>query len=378
MTHATASAPAPSKGPAMSERIFNFSAGPGVLPEAVLKQAQKDIWNIFGSGIGIMEHSHRGKSVDRVWAEAIADCRALANIPDNYSILFLTGGASQQFYQIPMNFLKKDQTADYINTGVWSTKAIKDAKPFGNVHVAATSEDRNFAYIPKPEAIKFSASPRYVHFTTNNTIYGTEFKSEPVVPAGVPLIADASSDMFSRPIDISKYAMIYAGAQKNLGPAGVTLVIIRNDLMETGAENIPALLQYRAQAKEDSRLNTPPVFSVYMVGQIFKWILAEGGLKAMAERNAAKVKPLYDYLDSSKFFRANVDKDSRSLMNVCFRAPTEDLEAKFVKEAASAGLDGLKGHRSAGGMRASTYNAFPAEGVKALVQFMEKFEKANG
>ncbi len=378
MTNAAPVAPAPSKGSSMSERIFNFSAGPGVLPESVIRQAQKDMWNIFDTGIGVMEHSHRGKAVDRVWQEALDDCRALTNIPDNYSILFLTGGASQQFYQIPMNFLKKDQTADYINTGVWATKAIKDAKAFGGVHIAASSEDRNFAYIPKPEATKFSASPRYVHFTTNNTIYGTEFKTEPAVPAGVPLICDTSSDMFSRPIDVTKYAMIYAGAQKNLGPAGVTLVIIRNDLMESGAQDIPKLLQYGAVAKEDSRLNTPPVFAVYMVGQVFKWIKAEGGLKAMAERNAAKVKPLYDYLDASKFFRANVDKDSRSLMNVCFRAPTEELEAKFIKEAAAQGLDGLKGHRSAGGMRASTYNAFPAEGVKALVQFMEKFEKANG
>jgi phosphoserine aminotransferase len=361
----------------MSERIFNFSAGPGVLPEPVIKQAQKDMWNLFDTGIGVMEHSHRGKAIDRVWKETMDDCRALAGIPDSYSILFLTGGATQQFFQVPANFLKKDQTADYINTGVWSTKAIKEAKNFGTVHVAASSEDRNFCYIPRPEAVKFSASPRYVHFTTNNTIYGTEWKAEPKSPAGVPVICDTSSDMFSRPIDVTKYALIYAGAQKNLGPAGVTLVIIRNDLMEQGSETIPQPMQYRAQAKEDSRLNTPPVFAVYMVGQVLKWIIGEGGLKAMAERNMAKAKPLYDYLDSSKFFKGTADKDSRSLMNVCFRAPSEDLETKFIKEAAAAKLDGLKGHRSVGGMRASIYNAFPAEGVTALVRFMEKFEKAN-
>ncbi len=361
----------------MSERIFNFSAGPGVLPEPVIKQAQKDMWNIFDTGIGVMEHSHRGKAIDRVWQETMDDCRALAGIPDDYAILFLTGGASQQFFQVPANFLKKDQTADYINTGVWATKAQKEAKNFGAVHVAGSSEDRNFCYIPKPEAIKFSASPRYVHFTTNNTIYGTEWKSEPNTPKGVPVICDTSSDMFSRPIDVTKYALIYAGAQKNLGPAGVTLVIARNDLIEQGAETIPQAMQYRAQAKEDSRLNTPPVFAVYMVGQVLKWIRAEGGLKAMAEHNQAKAKPLYDFLDASTFFRGTADKDSRSLMNVCFRAPSEDLETKFIKEAAAAKLDGLKGHRSVGGMRASIYNAFPPEGVTALVRFMEKFEKAN-
>lgn len=362
----------------MSERVFNFSAGPGVLPESVLKQAQQDLWNIAGSGVGILEHSHRGKVVDKVWADTIAACRELAGIPDNYKVLFLTGGASAQFYQAPMNFLKKDQTADYINTGVWATKALKEAKNYGSVHVAASSEDRNFCYIPKPEAIRWSASPRYVHFTSNNTIYGTEWKSEPATPAGVPVVCDTSSDMYSRPIDLSKYAMIYAGAQKNLGPAGVTLVVIREDFMNSGAESgVPQLLQYRAQHKEDSRLNTPPVFAVYLMGQVFKWIKAQGGLGAMAEMNAAKAATLYNYLDASKFFDGTADKDSRSLMNVCFRAPSEALEEKFIKEAAAAGFDGLKGHRSVGGMRASIYNAFPAVGVKRLVEFMEKFEKAN-
>lgn len=360
----------------MSERVFNFSAGPAVLPEPVLRQAQQDIWNIAGSGVGVLEHSHRGKVIDKVFAEAEADCRALANIPDNYKVMFLTGGASTQFYMIPMNFLG-GKTADYVNTGVWSTKAIKEAKRFGEAHVAGSSEDRNFCYVPKASSLRWSSSPRYVHFTSNNTIFGTQWKTDPTPPAGAPLICDTSSDMFSRPIDVTKYALIYAGAQKNLGPAGVTLVIVREDFMEQGADDLPGMLQYRTHAKEDSRHNTPPVFAIYVVGQVFKWIKAEGGLKAMAEHNAAKAKPLYDFLDASTFFKPTADADSRSLMNVCFRAPSEELEAKFNKEAAAAGFDGLKGHRLVGGMRASVYNAFPPEGVRALVAFMEKFEKAN-
>lgn len=375
---AIASATKPVSPAASAERIFNFSAGPGVLPEAVLRQAQKDLWNIAGSGIGILEHSHRGKVVDKVWEDTINDIREVGSVPANYKVLFLTGGASQQFFQIPMNFLKKGETADYINTGVWSAKAIKEAKAFGDVNVAATSEDRQFRYIPKADQIKWTTGARYAHFTTNNTIYGTEFASEPAHPAGAPLVCDTSSDMFSRPIDVSKYAFIYAGAQKNMGAAGVTVVIARDDFLETGTKDIPGLLQYRTHAAEDSRHNTPPVFAVYLVGQVMKWIKAEGGLRAMGEKNAAKAKPIYDYLDASKLFKAYADKDSRSLMNITFRLPTEEMEAKFIKEATAAGLDGLKGHRSAGGMRASVYNAFPIEGCRALVQFMERFEKANG
>lgn len=369
--------PATAEHKSTSTRVFNFSAGPGCLPESVLRNIQKDVWNIFDSGVGVLEHSHRGPAIDRVFAEAEADLRALANIPDTYKVLWCTGGASQQFFQIPMNFLRKDQTADYINTGVWAAKAIKEAKAFGAAHVAASSEDKNFNYIPAPSTFKFSANPRYLHFTTNNTIFGTEFSAEPKPPANTPLIADASSDIFSKPIDVTKYAFIYAGAQKNLGPAGVTLVIAREDFLESGAENIPALLQYRALAKEDSRLNTPPVFSIYAVGQVLKWITAEGGLAAMAERNAAKAAVIYDYLDSSKLFKPFAAKDSRSLMNITFNLPSEDLDKKFCKEAAAAGLDGLKGHRSTGGMRASVYNAFPIDGARALVQFMDKFEKSN-
>ncbi len=361
-----------------TDRVFNFSAGPGCLPEPVLHQIQNDIWNIFDSGVGVLEHSHRGPAIDRVFAEAEADLRALANIPDSYKVIWCTGGASQQFFQIPMNFLAKGQTADYINTGVWATKAIKEAKVFGAAHVAASSEDKNFNYIPDPSSFKFSAAPRYLHFTTNNTIFGTEFRAEPKAPANVPLIADASSDIFSKPIDVTKYAFIYAGAQKNLGPAGVTLVIAREDFLNSATESgIPSLLQYRALAKEDSRLNTPPVFSIYAVGQVLKWIRAEGGLSAMAERNAAKASLIYDYLDASKLFKPFAAKDSRSLMNITFNLPSEDLEKRFCTEATTAGLDGLKGHRSVGGMRASVYNAFPIEGARALVQFMEKFEKNN-
>lgn len=380
---AIASATKPVSPATSSDRIFNFSAGPGVLPEVVLRQAQKDLWNFAGSGIGILEHSHRGKVVDKVWEDTINAIREVGAVPANYKILFMTGGATQQFFQVPMNFLAKGQTADYINTGVWSAKAIKEAKAFGSVNVAASSEDRQFRYIPKPDAIKWSGAggsggARYAHFTTNNTIYGTEFKGEPTPPQGTPLVCDTSSDMFSRPIDVSKYAFIYAGAQKNMGAAGVTVVIAREDFLETGAKDIPPMLQYRTHAAEDSRHNTPPVFAVYLVGEVMKWLRAEGGLRAMGEKNAAKAKLIYDYLDASKLFKPYADKDSRSLMNITFRLPTEEMEAKFVKEAGAAGLDGLKGHRNAGGMRASVYNAFPVEGCQALVRFMEKFEKGNG
>jgi phosphoserine aminotransferase len=361
----------------VSDRIYNFSAGPATLPEPVLKQAQQDIWNIAGSGIGVLEHSHRGKVFDKVADEAEQACRDLAGIPDNYRVLFLQGGASLQFAMVPMNLLPKGATADYLVTGVWSQKAVKEAKTLGRVHEAASSADQNFSYIPPSTAIRHSERPAYVHITTNNTIYGTQWPSEPEVPAGVPLIADTSSDMFSRPIDVSKYGLIYAGAQKNLGPSGVVLVIVRDDLVEAGPKDLPIMLQYRTHAAEKSMYNTPNTFGIYLMGQVFKWIREIGGLRTMAEVNAEKAKILYDYLDQTDFFRGNARSDSRSLMNVCFRGPTEDLEAKFVSEAAKRGLDGLKGHRSAGGMRASIYNAFPRTGVQALVNFMKEFERAN-
>ena len=361
----------------MPDRIHNFSAGPAVLPEPVLRKAQEAIWNIAGSGIGIMEHSHRGKVFDRVIKEAEEDCRSLAGIPDNYRVLFLQGGASLQFAMVPMNYLASDRTADYLVTGVWSQKAVKEAKPIGKVHIAATGEATNFDRIPQPNEIRYSANPVYVHLTTNNTIYGTQWRSEPTVPAGVPLVADTSSDMFSRPIDVRQYGIIYAGAQKNLGPSGVVLVIIRDDLVEAGSKTLPTMLQYRTHTAEGSLYNTPPTFGIYVMGEVFKWIQSQGGLSAMAEHNQSKARLLYDFLDSSELFRGNAQRDSRSLMNVCFRTPSEELDAKFVSEATGRGLDGLKGHRSAGGMRASIYNACPRRSVEALVAFMKEFERAH-
>ena len=361
----------------MTNRIHNFSAGPAALPESVLRKAQDAIWDVAGSGIGIMEHSHRGKVFDRIIAEAEQTCRELAGIPDNYRVLFLQGGASLQFAMIPMNLLNSERTADYLLTGVWSQKAVKEAKPLGKVHIAATSEATNFDRIPKASEIRYSPNPTYIHVTTNNTIYGTQWRTEPPVPNGVPLVADTSSDMYSRPIDIRKYGIVYAGAQKNLGPSGVVLVIIRDDLVEAGPKGLPTMLQYRTHVAENSLYNTPPTFGIYFMGEVFKWIQAQGGLAAMGEHNESKARLLYEYLDSSDFFHGTAQADSRSLMNVCFRAPSEELEAKFISEATKRGLDGLKGHRSVGGMRASIYNACPREAVQALVAFMKEFEHAN-
>jgi phosphoserine aminotransferase len=361
----------------MTNRIHNFSAGPAVLPEPVLRKAQEAIWNVAGSGIGIIEHSHRGKVFDRIINEAEEACRNLGGIPDNYRVLFLQGGASLQFAMVPMNLLRPESTADYLVTGVWSQKAVKEAKPVAKVHIAATSETTNFDRIPKTSEIRYSPRPTYVHITTNNTIFGTQWPAEPPVPENVPLIADASSDIYSRPIDIRKYGLIYAGAQKNLGPSGVVLVIIRDDLVEAGATSLPTMLQYRTHVEEKSLYNTPPTFGIYVMGEVFKWIQSQGGLTAMAEHNRAKAQLLYDYLDDSDFFRGTAQADSRSLMNICFRGPSEELEAKFISEATKRGLDGLKGHRSVGGMRASIYNACPRKSVEALVDFMKEFEHAN-
>jgi phosphoserine aminotransferase len=362
----------------MSKRIFNFSAGPAVLPEPVLTKAQEAIWDVAGSGIGIMEHSHRGKVFERIRDEAEQACRDLAGIPDDYRVLFLQGGASLQFSMVPMNLLPADRTADYLLTGVWAQKAVKEARILGaKVHIAATGEAGNFDRIPAAADIRYSERPAYVHLTTNNTIYGTQWRSEPAMPAGVPLVADTSSDMYSRPIDVSRYGLIYAGAQKNLGPSGVVLVIVRDDLVEAGPKTLPTMLQYRTHAAEKSLYNTPPTFGIYVMGEVFKWIQGQGGLAAMAEHNASKARLLYDFIDQSDFFRGTAQSDSRSLMNVCFRAPTEELEAKFVAEATKRGLDGLKGHRNAGGMRASIYNACPRAAVETLVAFMKEFERAN-
>lgn len=356
----------------MTQRVFNFNPGPAVLPVPVLEEARENFLSLGETGIGVMEHSHRGKAFIAILDEAEALCRELAGIPDNYRVLFLQGGASTQFYMLPMNFLTPETTADYLVTGAWSQSAVKEALIFGRVHTACSSEDRNFAYIP--QTCTFSDHPAYVHYTSNNTIFGTQFASEPDVPTGCPLICDASSDIFSRPLEITKYGMIYAGAQKNLGPSGVTLVVVRDDLVERGPKEIPTMLQYRIHAAKQSCYNTPPTFSIYVMGLVLKWLKTSGGLSAIADRNREKAGKLYRYLDESRLFRPVADADSRSLMNVTFVTGNDDLDAEFVAAAQGAGLAGLKGHRSVGGMRASLYNAFPPEGVDALIEFMRQFE----
>ena len=360
----------------MQDRVYNFSAGPATLPVEVLEETKQNLLSLGDTGIGIMEHSHRGKAFVEIAEQTEADCRKLAGISDDYAVLFLQGGASTQFNMIPMNLLPEGKTADYLVTGAWSKKAIKEAKNLGNAHVASTSEDRNFCYIPKKH--EFSGDPAYVHMTSNNTIFGTQFFAEPDVPAGVPLINDASSEIFSRPIDVNKYGMIYAGAQKNLGPSGLALVIIRKDLIEQGPKSLPSMLQYRTHANADSMYNTPPTFGIYVMGLVFKWILNQGGLEGIAQHNENKARPLYDFLDNSSLFKAAADADCRSLMNVTFVTGDAEIDAKFIAESTALGFNGLKGHRSVGGMRASIYNAFPAQGVLDLVSFMKEFEAKNG
>jgi phosphoserine aminotransferase len=362
----------------VSDRIYNLSAGPAVLPEEVIRKSQEAMWNLAGSGIGVMEHSHRDKPFMAVIEKAEALVRQLAGVPADYDVLFLQGGASSQFFMVPMSFLTAEATADYVVTGVWAQKAIAEAKRFGKTHVAGTSEDKNFSYIPSADAIRWSERPAYAHFTSNNTIFGTQWTGEPNAPDGVPLICDASSDIFCRPIDIKKYGLVYAGAQKNLGPSGVTLLIVRKDLVERGATALPTMLQYRTHAKEKSLYNTPPTFGIFVMAEVLDWIERNGGLAAMEKQNRAKAKVIYDYLDKSAMFRATAAEDSRSIMNLCFRATTPELEDKFIAESKKRGFSGLKGHRSVGGMRASIYNAFPAAGCDALVAFMADFEKANG
>jgi len=360
----------------MSERIFNFSAGPAVMPESVLKEAQEALWSLEGTGIGVMEHSHRGSAFKAVLAQTEDACRRLADIPDDYRVLFLQGGASSQFFTIPMNLLQPGDTADYVVTGSWSKKAVAQAKRYGDVHVAGTSEDRNYCYIPAN--INWSSKPRYMHVTSNNTIFGTQWADDPDVPGDSPLICDASSDIFSRPIDVRRYGMIYAGAQKNLGPAGVTLVIIRDDLVKDASLDIPEMLQYRTFAENDSCYNTPPTFGIYVMGRVFNWIEEQGGLKSIAQQNQEKAGVLYDFLDESVLFKPTADTNSRSLMNITFVTGNADLDTKFIAIAKDAGLDGLKGHRSVGGMRASVYNAFPQVGVERLVEVMRDFEAKQG
>jgi len=358
-------------------RIFNFSAGPAVLPVAVLEQAQRDLISLPGVGMSILEISHRSKPFDDVIEGCEADLRTLAGIPKDYHVLFLQGGASLQFSMVPMNLLSAGSSADYIVTGAWSQKAVKEAKRVGGVNIVASTESENFARVPRQQELKLDPNAAYVHYTTNNTIFGTEFNYLPDVGA-VPLVADASSDIFSGPIDVAKYGLIYAGAQKNLAPAGLTLVIVRDDLLKRAPSSLPTMLQYGVHAENKSMYNTPPVFAIYIMRLVLAWLIKQGGLAAIEKRNARKADKLYAEIDRSDFYRGHASKDSRSRMNVTFRLPSEELEKKFVKDATAAGLDGLKGHRSVGGLRASIYNAFPEEGIDALVQFMSEFQRRNG
>jgi phosphoserine aminotransferase len=327
--------------------------------------------------MSILEISHRSKTFEAILAQAEADIRALAGIPAGYRVVFLQGGASLQFSMVPMNLLSPGATADYIDSGSWAEKAIKEAKRVGTVHVAATTKAESYARVPAQSELKLTPGAAYVHMTSNNTIEGTEFKDLPDV-GSVPLVSDTSSDMFSRPIDVTRHALIYAGAQKNMGPAGVTVVIIRDDLLQRSQKTLPTMLNYAVHAENGSLYNTPPAFAVYTLGLVMKWLRAQGGLAAIAKVNERKAAKLYAEIDRTGFYRGTAQKDSRSLMNVTFRLATEDFENKFVKEATAAGLDGLKGHRSVGGMRASIYNAFPEAGVDALVQFMQQFERTHG
>ena len=358
-------------------RVFNFSAGPAVLPLEVLEQAQRDLLALPGVGMSILEVSHRSKPFEDILAGCEADLRRLAGIPDTYRVLFLQGGASLQFSMVPMNLLDPQASADYIVTGAWSQKAVKEAKRVGGVKIAASTEGENFARIPAQSELKLDPAAAYVHYTTNNTIFGTEFQYVPDT-GRVPLVADASSDIFSRPIDVSRYGLIYAGAQKNLAPAGVTLVIIRDDLLKRTPASLPTMLQYGVHAENKSMYNTPPVFAIYIMRLVCSWLLKNGGLAEMERRNIRKAEKLYAAIDRTEFYRGHAAADSRSRMNVTFRLPSEELEKKFAKDATAEGLDGLKGHRSVGGMRASIYNAFPEEGVDALVRFMSEFERRNG
>ena len=358
-------------------RIFNFAAGPAVLPLEVLEQAQRDLVALPGVGMSILEISHRSKPFDEIIQGCEADLRTLAGIPEGYHVLFLQGGASLQFSMVPMNLLPEGGSADYIVTGAWSQKAVKEARRVAGVKIAATAETEKFTRIPRQEELTLDPNAAYVHYTTNNTIFGTEWHHVPEV-GSVPLVADMSSDIFSRPVAVSRFAMIYAGAQKNLAPAGVTLAIMRDDMVRRTPATLPTMLQYAVHAENKSLYNTPPVFAIYVMRLVMTWLLKNGGLDAIEKRNIRKADTLYREIDRTGFYRGHAQKDSRSRMNITFRLPSEELEKQFAKEATAAGLDGLKGHRSVGGLRASVYNAFPQAGVDALVQFMQAFEKKNG
>ncbi|MGI6655436.1 MAG: 3-phosphoserine/phosphohydroxythreonine transaminase [Desulfobulbus sp.] len=360
----------------MSERVFNFNAGPAVLPAPVLQQAAIDIVNFRNTGMSLLEHSHRGKDFVAVADEAEALLREVMGIPAGYKVLFLQGGASTQFFMVPMNLLAKDQKATYLDTGVWAKKAIKEAQLFGQVEVAYSSAEGGYKRVPQDNEYSVAPDSEYLYFVTNNTIYGTQFPEMPGHDA--MLIADMSSDILSRPVDVSRFGLIFAGAQKNMGPAGVTVVIIREDLLDRVGEQVPTMLKYKTHADSGSMFNTPPCFAVYCVGEVLRWLKNMGGVPAMERLNREKAAPLYEAIDSIELYRPHAEKDSRSLMNVTFTLPTKELDAKFCAEAAEIGLVGLKGHRSVGGCRASIYNAFPKEGVEKLVGFMADFAQKNG
>jgi phosphoserine aminotransferase len=361
----------------MTERIYNFSAGPAVLPVPVLEQAQAEMMSLPGVGMSVMEISHRSKAFDEIIGGAEQGMRELMGIPDNYRVLFLQGGASLQFSMIPMNLLPEGGSADYIITGSWGKKALKEAKKEGAINVAADLADSRYTRTPEPHEIKLDRNAAYVHITSNETIEGVEWKDEPNI-GDVPLVCDASSNIMSRPVDVSKYALVYAGAQKNLGPSGLTVVIIRDDLLGRAPQGLHTMLDYRTHAENKSLYNTPNTWGIYILNLVCKWAKDRGGLEAIYRENQAKARLLYDAIDATDFYRGHAVREARSLMNVTFRLPTEELEKKFASEATAAKLDGLKGHRSVGGIRASIYNAFPREGCEALADFMREFERKNG
>jgi phosphoserine aminotransferase len=357
-------------------RVYNFSAGPAILPEEVLAAAAAEMLDYNGSGMSVMEMSHRSKVYEEIIKEAEADLRKLMNIPDNYKVLFLQGGASQQFAMVPMNLMKYKKAA-FIITGEWAKKAYEEAGNYGEAIAVASSADDNFSYIPDCSDLDIPADVDYLHICENNTIYGTRFKELPNTKGHI-LTADVSSCFLSEPVDVAKYGVIFGGAQKNIGPAGVTIVIIREDLVPDGClPGTPTMLKYKTHVKAESMYNTPPAYGIYICGKVFKWLLAKGGLAAMKEYNEKKAAILYDFLDASKMFKGTVRKEDRSLMNVCYRTDSAELDDKFIKEAKAAGFDNLKGYRTVGGMRASIYNAMPALGVEKLVEFMRKFEEEN-
>jgi phosphoserine aminotransferase len=358
-------------------RVFNFSAGPAVLPEAVLRQAAAEMLDWHGSGMSVMEMSHRGKEFIGIAAKAEADLRSLLSIPANYKVLFLQGGAIAENALVPMNLLAGKTAADYVNTGEWSKKSIKEAKKYCAVNVAASAEDRNFTYVPPRETWKLDAAAAYVHVCTNETIGGVEYQWTPDTGA-VPLVADMSSHILSRTIDVAKYGVIYGGAQKNAGPAGLTLVIVRDDLLDRALPIIPSAFHWKEQAANDSMVNTPPTYAIYVAGLVFEWLLAQGGVAAIESRNIAKAKLVYDCLDRSEFYLIPVRKEDRSRMNVPFKLRDASLDEAFLKGAKERGMVQLKGHRAVGGMRASIYNAMPIEGVQTLVSYLEDFERQHG